>query len=471
MNQTNVRVRFAPSPTGHLHVGGARSAIFNWLFARHCGGSYFLRVEDTDVQRSTQEYLASQLKSLEWLGLLPAEPIVYQMSRVNEHRKAALQLMEQGRAYPCFCEPRAADDVIQDLEHGSGSKYSGTCRDLKYTQDDLNRPHAIRFKLDENISHVEFHDLVLGKISVSADQLDDYVIIRRDGTPIYNFCVVIDDIFMKITHVIRGQDHISNTPKQVLLYRALGAHEPQFAHIPLILGPGGAKLSKRDAAVSVEEYRAQGYLPDALFNYLVRLGWAHGDQEVFTKDELVTNFSLEHVGKKGAVFDVKKLQWLNGVYIRAADAQTLLNHIAAINPTYEQDLRGAWDDNQLTSLINLYKQRAVLLMDLYSDLVNFSQDHHVFDMTLIAKWHTPKTRFVVEDFYAQLVNIDECNHDVLLARAQVACERNDCKLVDLAQPLRLALTGSIVSPGVFDLISIVGKDRSQKRIHALLQHL
>lgn len=468
---TSVRVRFAPSPTGHLHVGGARSAMFNWLFARHTGGTYFLRVEDTDVLRSTKEYLESQLKSLEWLGLLPDQPLVYQMTRVQEHLKAAQSLIDQGLAYPCFCPPRAADDVTSDLEQGIGNKYPGTCRDKPYTPQDLQQPHAIRFKLPSDLVDVQFSDLILGPIYVKAEQLDDYVIIRRDGTPIYNFCVVVDDIFMNITHVIRGQDHISNTPKQILLYRALGSKEPQFAHIPLILGPGGAKLSKRDAAVSVEEYRMQGYLPDALFNYLIRLGWSHGDQEVFTKDELVQYFDLNHVGKKGGMFDLKKLQWLNSVYMRAADAGTILTHLAAVNPTYQQDVEGLWQKEQLYKLIDEYKQRAVTLVELYHNLVSLAQHPTNLDLKLIEKWHTAATPLLLNDFVAGLSQLSVIDHDTLLALAQTVCERHGSKLVQIAQPLRLALTGSIVSPGVFELIAILGPVVATLRINELIKIL
>lgn len=471
MVTTNVRVRFAPSPTGHLHVGGARSAIFNWLFARHHGGTYLLRIEDTDVQRSTKEYLTSQLASLSWLGLMPDEPPVYQMSRAQEHLAAVGKLLKKGFAYPCFCPPRAADEVIHDLDQGIGSKYPGTCRDKAYTEQDLQRPHAIRFKLPQDVQKVTFTDLILGSITVETDQLDDYVIIRRDGSPIYNFCVVVDDIFMNITHVIRGQDHISNTPKQILLYRALGAQEPLFAHIPLILAPGGGKLSKRDAAVAVEEYKAQGYLSDALFNYLVRLGWAHGDQEVFSRDELITFFSLEHVGKKGSIFDLKKLQWLNGMYLRSKNAQELLNHIAAINPTYQQDLTGLWQKEQLFKLIDEYKQRAVTLIDLYKNIVAFANQPHAFDLKLIEKWHSPKTKIMLQLFSNQLHHVEAFNHDTLLALAQQICQQHGCKLVELAQPLRLALTGSTVSPGVFELMAVLDKEKTTHRINALLAHL
>lgn len=465
-----IRVRFAPSPTGHLHIGGIRTAAFNWLFARHMGGTYLLRIEDTDVVRSKREYLESQLASLQWFGLEPDEPIVYQLARGHEHVAAAKKLMEQGKAYPCFCPPRDADQVVHDLDQGIGSKYDGTCRDKAYTQEDLNKPHALRFKLPHGLEMVEFEDVILGTIKVPADQMDDFIIIRRDGTPIYNFCVVVDDIFMQITHVIRGQDHVSNTPKQVLYYHALGAQVPLFAHIPLILGPAGNKLSKRDASVSVEEYRAQGFVAEALFNYLVRLGWAHGDQEIFTKDEMIKAFTLETVGKKGAIFDIKKLEWLNGVYIRQTEPQDLMKHIKAMNAQYALDLEGLWDKEKLYALLHEYKQRAVTLHDLYKGIVAFAQHPTQLDVSLIAKWRTEKTAGLVQDFL-QALSTTELGHDSLLAAAKAVCEKHEEKLVSLAQPLRLALTGSVTSPGVFELISIMGKESAVKRISTLLAQL
>lgn len=464
----NIRVRFAPSPTGYLHIGGVRSAIFNWLFARHNGGSYLLRIEDTDVARSTKEYLASQIQSLTWLGLLPDEPIVYQMSRIAEHQKAAKGLMDKGLAYPCFCAPRAADDVISDLDQGVGAKYSGACRDKKYTDIDLEKPHALRFKLPHDSKTVTFQDVILGPITVDIDQLDDYVIMRRDGTPIYNFCVVVDDIFMKITHVIRGQDHVSNTPKQVLLYRALGHTEPLFAHIPLILGPTGAKLSKRDAAVSVEEYRQAGYMPDALFNYLVRLGWSHGDQEVFDITEMINFFDLDHVGKKGSIFDLKKLQWLNAVYMRKATSEKIMHDLALIDPALPAQLREEWDAGQLDRLVSEYKQRAVTLVELHRDMLALASDPAAYDLSLMAKWHTDKTHLLLSDFARALELVSPFDHEQLLACAQEIAKKHDDKLVNIAQPLRLALTGSTVSPGVFELVSVLGKERSVRRINALV---
>lgn len=463
-----VRVRFAPSPTGHLHIGGVRTAMFNWLFARSNGGTYLLRVEDTDVQRSTKEYLASQLHSLTWTELLSDEQIVYQMERVNEHRAAADRLLEQGKAYPCFCQPRDADLVIEELEQGVGRKYEGTCRNRPFTQEDLQQPHAIRFRVPDDVTEVTFNDAIRGPITVQADQLDDFVIIRRDGTPIYNFCVVVDDIFMKITHVIRGEDHITNTVKQLLFYKALGSQEPQFAHLPLILGPSGNKLSKRDASVSVEEYKAQGFMADALINYLVRLGWAHKDQEIFTRTEMVNLFKLSDVGKKGAIFDSKKLLWLNGVYIRQSSSEQLMNAVQQMNQEIADMLAALWSNQQLTALLDQYKQRATTLVELSDGIIAFAQDPNDLDLTLITQWQTDVTKQMLQNFIDEMGRLKQIQHDSLLQAAKAVCESFTQKLVTLAQPLRLALTGSIQSPGVFELIAILGKDRSIERIKKLI---
>ena len=471
-NQKNggVRVRFAPSPTGHLHIGGLRTALFNWLFARHAGGTYLMRVEDTDITRSTHDYLQSQLTSLKWAGLISDEPIVYQASRKEEHLKVAHDLIKQKKAYPCFCPARDADEVIQNLEQGIGQKYNGTCRDKVFTDSDLSKPHAIRYKHDAHGPDIEFQDSIRGSIRVKADQLDDFVIMRRDGFPTYNFCVVIDDIFMKITHIIRGEDHISNTPKQVVLYQALNAVLPAFAHLPLILGKSGQKLSKRDAAVSVEEYRAQGFLASALMNYLVRLGWSHGDQEIFSLEELISFFSLDSVGKKGAIFDPEKLTWLNGVYLRKCSASELLAAFDALDPALRKKLGELWTEEKLVILLDLYKQRATNLNSLYQDIASFATDQAKFDLELIANWRTEKTKELLVEFLQSTEQVGY-THDELLKQAQMVCKNFGLKLVTLAQPLRLALTGTIQSPGVFELLEIVGHDHAQKRIKSLIEQL
>ncbi|MCB9493509.1 MAG: glutamate--tRNA ligase [Epsilonproteobacteria bacterium] len=465
-----VRVRFAPSPTGFLHIGGLRTAIFNWLYARHHGGQFLLRIEDTDLERSKDEFKDAQLAALEWMGFSSDEPLVYQRARQRDHLQAVRALLASGRAYPCFCQPEKADEVVSRLEHGVGKKYDRTCRGKPFSDDDLQKPHAIRFALPEDATTVTFTDKVLGDITTEFDQLDDFVIVRRDGSPVYNLCVVLDDVFMRITHVIRGQDHVSNTPKQVLLYQALGFQVPQFAHIPLILGADGSKLSKRHAAVSVDHYREKGYLPDALCNYLVRLGWAHGDREVFSREELIQLFSLEHVGKSGAVFDGAKLDWLNGLYMRELSAAQLIKCIAVLNPEYHQALQQAWPKN-LDQLIDLYKARATTLCDLYKQVYLFSQDPQSLDTGLAGKWLTPNTQKLLGDFVKDLATVPVGDLEAIKTLAARLCQQHDVKLVALAQPLRLALTGGTASPGVFEMIALLGFDRAQVRIQKLVQKL
>jgi glutamyl-tRNA synthetase len=468
LHKNGVRVRFAPSPTGHLHIGGMRSALFNWLFARHNGGVFLVRIEDTDLVRSSPEYVASIMNSIKWMGLTVDEPIVYQLARVKEHQQAADDLMKKGFAYPCFCEPKEADTVIFELEQGRGSKYQGTCRDRPYTEKDLLREHAIRFRVPDGLSTVNFNDVILGNVSVGADQLDDFVIIRRDGIPTYNFCVVVDDIFMRITHVIRGQDHVSNTSKQMLFYKALGATPPLFAHIPLILGNDGSKLSKRDASVAVQEYCQQGFLPEALFNYLVRLGWSHSDQEIFTQQELINDFTLEAVGKKGAIFDIKKLQWLNGHYLRMTTVDQLSMAINTMDACAYERLCLLWPPKTLDLLLDLYKQRATTLRDIVDGIEALANDLAVLNIEMLDKWKSPKMLPLLMLFVETIEKSELFTHDVLSHIAKSVCEQHAEKLVTLAQPLRYALTGSVVSPGVFELLEILGKQRSLNRINRLL---
>jgi len=292
-----IKVRFAPSPTGKLHLGSLRTAIFNWLFAKHNNGKFLLRIEDTDRERSKLEYTESILNSMKWLGLDYDGEAVYQSKLENNQKIYLEKLISENKAYYCNCENN------NNLNNSSYKFYDKSCRDKKLTSG------AVRFKLPDNINEVSFSDLIHGKLTFNLEQLDDFIITRSDGTSMYNFAVVIDDLDMDITHIIRGDDHINNTPKQILLYHALDKTKemPKFAHIPLILGQSGQKLSKRDASVSVDDYLSQGYLADALFNYLVRLGWSHGDQEIFTKEELIKYFDFSSVGKSGAVFDLEKL--------------------------------------------------------------------------------------------------------------------------------------------------------------------
>ena len=311
-----VRVRFAPSPTGHLHIGGLRTALFNWLFAKHCGGTFLLRIEDTDLERSKDEYTQAIYQAFAWVGITSDEQPLIQSQRFSIYKEVAEDLISQEKAYRCACTPeqveaRARQAGVTGEYHGG---YDGYCR---FKEIEETEKTAIRFVIPESTQTFSWHDAIRGVISFDRSQLDDFVIVRSDGTPTYNFCVVIDDHASAITHVIRGEDHISNTPKQIALYQELGYEVPVFAHIPMILGSDGNKLSKRDGAVDVVAYRGIGYLSDALVNYIVRLGWAYGDQEIFTQEELIKYFTLEAVGKKPSVFDFTKLEWLNSLYMRA----------------------------------------------------------------------------------------------------------------------------------------------------------
>lgn len=470
MNTGNqVRVRFAPSPTGHLHIGGLRTALFNWLFARHHQGVFLLRIEDTDLERSKQEYTDSILESLNWCKVMPDEPIMIQSERVSEHRRLAELLLSEGKAYRCFCTSQEARER-HATHHGAAeySKYDRLCRDKVWTADDIKKPHAIRFKVPLHKGVVEFDDLIRGLISFDLDQLDDFIIVRSDGTPMYNFVVVVDDAVMRITHVIRGEDHISNTPKQILLYQALGYTLPAFAHLPMILGSTGERLSKRDGATSVIEYKRDGFLPDALCNYLVRLGWGHGDQEIFTRDEMVQYFSLSHVSKKGAIFDREKLLWVNSVYLRAVSDDGLLGMIMqAVDPDFKKKTP-AWSDVQLLALIGLYKQRIHTIKELAQELLALYQGPVAYAAEDVAKWIKPDTADTLQHIITLFEHTHEWSHEHLAAVVKKYAQEQGLKLVDLAQPLRIALVGKGAGPGVFELLDILSKDVAIVRIKTFL---
>lgn len=464
---SSVRVRFAPSPTGHLHIGGLRTALFNWLFARHHNGTFLIRVEDTDITRSKKEYMESQLASLAWAGITYDEPLVIQSERVEEHRAVAQRLLKEGKAYRCYCPPQK-EDGDTDLSY---YKYDGRCRNLTLAEQDVTKPHSIRFKIPHEEKAVTFHDLVRGEITIELDQLDDFIIIRSDGSPMYNFVVVIDDAFMRISHVIRGEEHISNTPKQILLYRACGYAIPAFAHLPMILGPDGTKLSKRNAATSVLEYKHAGYLPEALCNYLARLGWSHGDQEIFTREELINYFSLEHVGKKGAIFDPQKLDWMNSVYMKEYSAPTLLQvmiHDVGFDAYMEYK---NWSQEQILGCIDLYKERVNTVRELAHVLKLLHEGPQHYDEQSIATFVTEETSRYLEELLAILEVQQDFSVHAVTNNIKNLCKQLNIKLVALAQPIRIALTGASASPGVFELLSLLGKNTSIDRIRRFLATL
>ncbi len=472
-NKSSVRVRFAPSPTGYLHIGGLRTALFNWLFARHHNGMFLIRIEDTDVERSREHYTDSILQSLAWTSIEPDEPIITQSKRIDTHKQIVRQLVADGKAYPCFCSP---EDLVERYKaQGQDDffiKYDGFCRNRTISQEDKDKFYVIRFALPTDRQEVVFDDLIRGRVTFNLNEFDDFIIERSDGRPIYNLVVVLDDAFMKISHVIRGEDHIANTPKQILLYEACGYDIPQFAHLPLILGPSGDRLSKRDAATSVLEYRQEGYLPEALVNYLVRLGWSHGDQEIFTLQEMIEHFSLDHVGKKGAIFDPQKLAWLNGIYIRQESPTVLIAcMVKDVQPDLQQQLH-RWNQTEVETAVTLYQERVHTLKELADELVTLHSGPKEFDQKDMQKWVTSQTAdhmhqvFTLFDTPALFVGDDVVAQ---LSRAiKELSKKLTIKLIELAQPIRIALIGKSSGPGFFELLAMLGKQESVRRIQALL---
>lgn len=463
-----VRVRFAPSPTGFLHIGGLRTALFNWLFARHEGGSFLVRIEDTDRERFSQEYEDAIITSLKWAGIEADEPYVYQHVRQPEHQKAVDALIDQGKAYYCFC---TIEELQQKRELAQGDKetyiYDKTCRDKKPTLQDLQKPYVVRFKVEVDGPFLVFDDLIRGKVSLPTEHIDDFVLSRSDGSMTYNFAVVIDDHFMEISHVIRGEDHIVNTGKQILLYQAYNWFIPQFGHVPLILGPSGQKLSKRDAAVGVQEYKDKGFLPQALCNYLVRLGWSHGDQEVFTTKELIEYFKVSDVNTHGAIFDYQKLLWLNGVYMKALTAVQLSDEMYENLGINFDNMMPAFDDEQLYTAIDLYKDRSQTLCQLVDGLMQLYQAPVDYDIESCTQWITANTKQLLQELMQQLRD-QEFTKDNVQNCVKLFVKDKDIKFPTIAQPIRIALIGSSHGPGVFDMIEIVGKEETFKRLNRFI---
>ncbi len=432
-----VRVRFAPSPTGHLHIGSLRLALFNWLFARNKGGVFIIRIEDTDLERSKQEYVDSILNAFKWVGIESDEPIQYQTQRFELYRRYIEKLVTEGKAY--WSDPTKEENGLS----------------------------VVRFRLPRDRKTVGFHDAIHGEISFDIDQIGgDFVIARADGSPLYNFVVVIDDIEMKISHVIRGDDHISNTPKQILLYEAIGAPLPLFAHAPMILGPTGAKLSKRDAATSVVEYRAMGILPDALCNYLVRLGWAHGDQEVFTKQELIQAFSLAEINKSGAIFDMAKLLWMNGVYLRSASAAWLIDYIHAnMDADFTARFPG-WSRQQLERALELYRERVTTVRELIDTVSALHREPELADVPTSEKWDQA-TQALLGMFIERLEKLEDVSPAAIEQLVKTLCKERGVPLPAIAKPVRFALTGTLSSPSVYELVALLGRQVSEQRIARL----
>lgn len=467
---TKVRVRFAPSPTGHLHIGGLRTALFNWLFARKMGGSFLVRIEDTDLERSETRYTESIIGSLQWMAIEADEPLVIQSERLAVHAKAIEYLIQHGKAYRCFCTQEELQKRLPKIEGKEDlfSKYDGLCRQSSRSKEGS---YVVRFALPDDVHEVSFDDAIRGTIAVLLTQLDDFIIARSDGSPVYNFVVVVDDHDMAITHVIRGEDHISNTHKQILLYRALGYTEPQFAHLPLILGPSGDRLSKRDAATSVLEYRTQGYLPDALLNYLVRLGWSHGDQELFSRDEMVQLFSFDAIGKKGAIFDMQKLAWVNSVYLKAMNNEQIVQYAQANVDATVPERWPLWNSKQVGAVVGLYKERVTTVHELMNTVDGVYYPPTNYDKQQVSQLVNDEVQTALTLLAQRLELLSDFSVELVAHEVKDLCTTRSMSLAMLAKPLRLALLGVTASPGIFEVMAILHKNETVKRLQRFLSEI
>jgi glutamyl-tRNA synthetase len=459
----SVVVRFAPSPTGFLHIGGARTALFNWLFARHHGGKFLLRIEDTDRVRSTPEAVAAIIDGLEWLGLERDGDIVHQFQRALRHTEIARQLVAAGHAYYCYCTPAELEAMRERARAEKRSvRYDGTWRDRDPSQAPAGVTPAIRLKAPQHGS-TTIHDLVQGEVIVANSELDDLIILRADGTPTYNLSVVVDDHDMGITHVIRGDDHLNNAFRQKQIYDALGWTVPEFAHVPLIHGPDGAKLSKRHGALGVDAYRELGYLPEALRNYLLRLGWSHGDDEIISTAQAIEWFDIDAVGRAPARFDFAKLDNLNGHYIRAAEDEHL---VALIAPRLEKLVGKPLTDVELDRLREAMpelKLRPKTLAELAANARFLVAQRPIRPDDKAAKLLTAEARRLLADLIDRL-RASEWQPEVLEVEIRSFADQKGAKLGSVAQPLRAALTGSPASPGIFLVMKILGREESLGRI-------
>lgn len=458
-----VRVRFAPSPTGYMHIGNLRTALFNWLYAQHTHGQFLLRIEDTDLERSRPEYTDAIFEAMQWIGMESAETPVIQSARIERHKEVAQRMVEAGRAYRCYCTQEELRERLGDnASTGENyARYDERCRHVDPAVI-LDKPYVIRFKIPET-PEFTFNDLIHGSITFKREQLDDFIIVRSDGTPIYNFVVVVDDADMNITHIIRGEDHIPNTPKQILLYQAAEFSVPEFAHLPMILAANGNRLSKRDAVVGVLDYKRSGFLAEALCNYLVRLGWSHGDQEIFSSQELAEYFTLSEVGKKSSIFDIKKLEWMNGMYMRKMTPEQLVAFIIRdVDPEFRHKVSGL-DDATLFAWIKLFSARANTLVEIMNQVIEIQHQPTAEQLQQLQNL-TQQSRTALLELADELKGVETITADGAKQIIKNLCEKNGIKLPDIAQPLRIILTGKTNSPGVFELLEVMGTDESLKRL-------
>lgn len=460
-----VRTRFAPSPTGSLHIGGARTAIFNWLFARHAGGEFILRIEDTDRTRSTEESIQEITQAMEWLGLDWDEGPFRQSDRLDIYQKLANELLESGKAYKCYVTPEELGEKRKEAQNtGEVLRYK---REWAKVNEGVDNPYAIRLQTPDE-GTIEVQDLLRGTVTFDAKEVDDFVILKRDGFPTYNFAVVVDDATMKITHVIRGDDHLINTPRQVLIYNALSYEIPKIAHVSMILGSDNKRLSKRHGATSVVAYKDRGYLPEAIINFLSRLGWSYGDQEIFSKTELIEKFTLDNVGKSAAVFNEEKLDWLNGWYIRNKPPQEIAQLVIPILKEKGLELEL---DEKLIKIIKELSQRAKTLLDITNTINYFYTEEIEYEEKAKNKFLKAENKPVLQDLVDKLSNLSNFNMDETHKVFDRVMEERELKLGKIAQPVRVALTGGTVSPGIFEVMDILGKETVLERLRKAIAYI
>jgi glutamyl-tRNA synthetase len=461
-----MRTRFAPSPTGYLHIGGARTALYSWLHARKHGGRFVLRIEDTDLERSTAESVNAILEGMTWLGLEYDEGPFYQTDRFDRYKEVIQQLLDKGLAYYCYCTREEIDAMREEaMKRKEKPRYDGRCRTRTEARQGVEP--VIRFK-NPTEGAVVVDDLIKGKVVIQNSELDDLIIARSDGTPTYNLTVVVDDWDMGVTHVIRGDDHLNNTPRQINLLRALGAELPTYAHVPMILGEDGKRLSKRHGAVSVMQYRQDGILPEALLNYLVRLGWSHGDQEIFSTEEMIELFDITHVNAAASTFNPDKLLWLNQQYIMASDPAHIAHHVSVhlgdlgIDPSQGPDI---------LEVVKAQQERAKTLVEMAQISAFFYKDFEEFDEQAAKKNLRPVAQEPLEKMRAALDALEDWTPEVLHQCVQTVAESLELKMGKVAQPLRVAVVGRAASPGIDVTLHLVGKEACLRRIDKALDYI
>lgn len=465
MRSDLIVTRFPPSPTGFLHVGNARTAIFNWLYARRMKGKFVLRIEDTDIERSTRQAIDIIFEALEWLGLDWDEGPYYQTKRLDIYNRYLERLLDSGHAYYCTCSPDKITAMREKaMATGGKPKYDGTCRDKELSK---TSEAVIRLKAPLTGTTV-VEDVIKGKIVFQNDELDDFIVCRSDGVPTYNFAVVIDDMTMQVNTVIRGDDHVMNTPKQILIYKALDCPLPVFGHVPMVLGTDKSRFSKRHGAVSVSAYRDMGYLPDAMLNYLVRLGWSHGDQEFFTRQELIEVFDLEHIGRSAGVFDSEKLLALNADHIRATPAEKL---VEPLKPFLKRRGIGIEDSGLLVKIIETLHARSKTLDEMAESALFYFADEIEYEEKAAKKFLKPAVLDALQLLLAQFETLQSFSEEILETAFMAVMDQTGLKLGKIAQPVRVALTGKTASPGIFEVAAIIGKDKVISRLQKAIRYI